>query len=56
MGQHRERKAGELIGSMAAKGFKAKIWAPLPEHKTSGHIHVVVLCTLEEKVKLGLGE
>lgn len=38
---------------MASEGFKAKIWAPLPQHKTSGHTHVVVLCTLEEKLRIG---
>jgi hypothetical protein len=29
-------------------GFKAKIWAPLPQHKTSGHVHVSMLATQKE--------
>jgi len=33
-------------------GYKAKIWAPLPQHKTSGHVHVVILCTVKELLKL----
>lgn len=45
--------ARELISWLELKGFKAKVWAPRPEHKTSGHIHVVVLCTFEELCKLG---
>lgn len=45
-------EAREEIVRLERKGFKAKIHAPLPEHKTSGHTHVVVLCTLEEKCKL----
>lgn len=44
--------AREEIAWLDLKGFKAKIWAPRPEHKTSGHTHIVVLCTLEEKCKL----
>jgi len=52
MGQHRERRANALIEEMESKGFKAKAWAPRPEHKTSGHTHIVVLCTFEELCKL----
>lgn len=42
-------EAREEIAWLELKGFKVKIWAPLPQHKTSGHTHIVVLCTLEEK-------
>lgn len=49
----REEKARKLIADLAEDGFKAKIYAPLPEHKTSGHTHVVALCTLEEKLLIG---
>lgn len=52
-GENREKEAAEAIKYLENKGFKAKIWAPRPEHKTSGHIHVVVLCTLPELRKLG---
>jgi len=48
----RDKMAREEIAYLESKGFKAKIWAPLPQHKTSGHIHVVVLCTLDELIKL----
>jgi len=51
-----EQEAKDEIEFLEREGFKAKIWAPLPQHKTSGHIHVVVLCTLEELLKLaGVG-
>ena len=49
----RRMEAEKEIGWLNLEGFKAKVWAPLPEHKTSGHTHIVVLCTLEEKLKLG---
>lgn len=45
---HRAVEAREEIAWLESKGFKAKIWAPRPEHKTSGHTHIVVLCTFEE--------
>jgi len=45
------RAKGE-IDKLKAKGFEAKIWAPLPKHKTSGHIHIVVLSTLTELLRL----
>ena len=51
--EHREQRAKEYIMSLAEDGFKAKIFAPLPQHKTSGHTHVVTLCTLEEKLMIG---
>ena len=49
----REKKARELIDFLDRYGFKAKIHAPLPEHKTSGHTHVTVLSNLKEKVMIG---
>ena len=49
----REEKARNFIANLAEDGFKAKIHAPLPEHKTSGHTHVVALCTIEEKLLIG---
>ena len=52
MGKNREQTAQEAIKYLESKGFNAKVWAPLPEHKTSGHIHVVVLCTFKELCKL----
>jgi len=51
--QRREAKANNYIKSLAEDGFKAKIYAPLPQHQTSGHTHVVALCTLEEKLWIG---
>ena len=48
----RQYRAKEAIRCYEKEGFKAKIWAPLPQHKTSGHIHIVVLCTLDEKLLL----
>jgi len=53
MGQHRERKAENLIAELEKKGFQAKIHAPLPEHKTSGHIHITVLSDLRDLLELG---
>ena len=49
----REEKAQKYIADLAEDGFKAKIYAPLPEHKTSGHTHIIALCTLEEKLLIG---
>ena len=49
----REEKARKFIAALAEDGFKAKIHAPLPQHQTSGHTHVVALCTLEEKLRIG---
>jgi len=42
----------EEIAWIEAKGFKAKVWAPLPQHRTSGHTHIVVLATQEELLNL----
>jgi hypothetical protein len=44
----REEKAREEIGLLKRRGFGAKVWAPLPEHKTSGHIHIVILSTFDQ--------
>jgi len=52
----RNVEAQEEIKRLEAKGFKAKIWMPLPQHKTSGHTHIVVLATFHEFCKLaGIG-
>jgi hypothetical protein len=29
-------------------GFRAKVWVPLPQQKTSKRVHVLVLCTQEQ--------
>ena len=34
------------------RGFRAKLWATRPEHLHSGHVHVCVLATLNEKLLL----
>lgn len=52
MGKNRKEEAQKDIEYLASKGFHAKVFAPRPEHKTSGHIHVVVLCTFEELCRL----
>lgn len=49
---HRRAEAKEEIAWLDSKGFNAKIHAPLPEHKTSGHTHIVVLATFHELCKL----
>lgn len=51
--EHREEKANRYIKALAEDGFKAKIYAPLSQHQTSGHTHVTALCTLEEKLMIG---
>jgi len=48
----RRVEANEEIEWLKHKGFKAKVWAPRPEHKTSGHTHIVVLCMFHELEKL----
>lgn len=55
MDKDREVRAKDAIRCYEQEGYKAKIWTPLPQHKMSGHVHVVVLCTLAEKVMLGFG-
>ena len=52
MGPDREEQAAKLISSIEAKGFKAKVHAPLPEHKRSGHVHVAVLADLRDTLEL----
>lgn len=49
----RERKAKKYIESLSEDGFKARIYAPLPQHQTSGHTHIVALSTLNEKLMIG---
>lgn len=49
---HCRVEAKEEIGWLELKGFKAKVFAPRPEHKTSGHTHIVVLATFHEFCKL----
>lgn len=51
-GDGREGRAQGAIKSLKQRGFGAKIWAPLPQHKTSGHIHVVILANLNELLEL----
>lgn len=46
-------KMEKEIEALQKKGFKAKRWAPRPEHYWSGYFHVVVLCTFDELCKLG---
>lgn len=52
-GPSREENAQQILGELKAKGFEAKIYAPLPEHKGSGHIHIVVLSDLRDLLELG---
>ncbi|MCJ7424980.1 hypothetical protein MUP01_12050 [Candidatus Bathyarchaeota archaeon] len=40
------------IDRLDSQGVRAKIWAPLPEHEGSGHVHIVVLTTFHEKLSL----
>jgi len=47
-GKNRQKEAQKDIRTLARIGFKAKIWAPLPQHKTSGHVHVSMLATQKE--------
>lgn len=47
-GEDREQKAQAEIDYLKTKGYPAKIWAPLPQHKTSGHTHVVFLISRED--------
>jgi hypothetical protein len=42
------RHARREIGSIQKMGFKAKVWSPLPMHRDSSHIHIVVLITSKE--------
>lgn len=49
---HRRVEAKEEIAWLELKGYKAKIWAPLVQHKKSNHTHIVVLSTFKEFCKL----
>ena len=51
-GENREKEATDEINRLKEARFDAKVWAPLPQHKTSGHTHVVVLCTTDELFKI----
>ena len=51
-GQHRHEKAVNEIAKLMEKGFKAKRLVTRPEHLSSGHIHIVVLCTFQELCQL----
>lgn len=48
----REAHAKRIIKDLEKAGYRAKVWSPLSQHKMSGHIHVVVLCTFREFCKL----
>jgi hypothetical protein len=47
-GENRYKQAQKDIATLSSLGFKAKIWSPLPQHKTSEHVHVSVLCTQDQ--------
>ena len=47
-GPDNERQAAEEIITLRKRGFKAKRWAPLPHHYSTGHVHIVVLATFQE--------
>lgn len=49
----RERQAQEYIKHLASHGFKSRVFAPLPEHQNSGHTHIVALCNLRQKLRIG---
>ena len=49
----RELQAEAYIQHLGDWGFKAKIHAPLPQHQNSSHTHVVALCNLKEKLRIG---
>ena len=51
-GPNRVEKAAQEMFKLRNKGFKAKVWRTRPEHYYSGHIHIVVLCTFDELLKL----
>jgi hypothetical protein len=44
-GENAKQEAQEDIRTLNNKGFKAKVSAPLPHHKTTSYIHVLVLCS-----------
>jgi len=48
-GKNAKPKAEAFIRRIERESdYKAKIWRPLPQHKNSGHVHVVVLCKPKE--------
>ena len=51
-GQHRHERAANAVAWLKKKGFKARRLVTRPEHLSSGHIHIVVLCTFDELCKL----
>jgi hypothetical protein len=48
----RKLEARLAIRKLRKLGFKAKVWTPRSEHKHSGHIHVSMLATWNEILKL----
>jgi len=51
-GRNKQENAQLILQELKEKGFQTKIWAPLPQHKTSGHIHIVVLSDLRDLLEL----
>jgi len=49
----RERQAQEYIKHLASRGFKSRVFAPLSQHQNSGHTHIVALCNLRQKLRIG---
>jgi hypothetical protein len=44
--------AARELRTISDMGLPAKIWAPLPSHADSGHIHIVVLATYRKVRRL----
>lgn len=51
-GEFRFKDSEDDLKWLDSKGFRAKIGATLPRHKTSGHTHVVVLCSKDDLSEL----
>ena len=51
-GEKRYEEAQNWIEKLSDLGFKAKIWSPLPQHRTSTHVHLSVLCTEDQLEEL----
>lgn len=49
----REKLATDYIKHLASCGFKSRVFAPLPEHQNSGHTHIIALCNLRQKLRIG---
>jgi hypothetical protein len=47
------KAAREMLRLHRIHAFESKIFAPLPQHKDSGHVHLVVLATKDELLKTG---